>query len=181
MQYTSVGAVRAFGKFTEDDEDVLLDALITSATEAINNHCHRVFRIDDETTRVFTKRTRREDAFDGVMLYFDEDLAEEASVITGTPTVLYLPENIPPYFAMEIIDDSWEAVVSVTGYWGYSRVQPPDIEFACLRLVKWMYDLKDTTEGSTVVVTPEGQVLLPQGLPSDIKTFLEPYVKVLIA
>jgi len=181
MQYTSVSAAMEFGQFIGDDVGVLLNALIESATKVIDNHCHRIFRIEDETTRVFTKRTRREDAFDGVMLYLDEDLAEEASAITGTPTVLYVPENIPPYFAIEIVEGSWEAEVSVTGYWGYSRTPPPDIEFACLRLVKWMYDLRDTTQGSAVIVTPEGRVLLPQGLPSDIVKLLEPYVKVSIA
>lgn len=181
MQYTSVEAVKAFGLFVGDGDDDMLNALILGATEHINNHCHRIFRIDEETVRTFTKRSNREDAFEGAMLYLDEDLAEAASAITGTPTVLYMPENTPPYFIIEIINDSWEAVVEVTGYWGYSRTPPPDVEFACLRLVKWMYDLRDTTEGSAVIVTPEGRVLLPQGLPSDIVKMLEPYVKVGVA
>lgn len=181
MQYTSLAAVKSFGQFEGDDDDVLLDALISGASKAINNYCKRIFQIDDETTRTFTKSSVREDAFDGAVLLLDEDLAEAPSSVTGDPTVRYIPENDPPYYALEIVDASWESVVEIVGYWGYSKTPPPDIEFACLRLVKWMHDLRDTSKGNVVVVTPEGRVLLPQGLPSDIREFINPYKRVLTA
>ncbi len=339
--YTSLAALKSFGSFESDKDDVLLDALIASASRAIESHTRRIFRIDDLSVRTYRKSTRHDDPFDGQILYLDEDLAlpadgfnprddlpnllqnpgfetlggggadiwanwsetpsdgaldnetsleyeganaakmtaganrtttlaqnitvvagkkyrirfwtrgdatyggryrvrdqdNAADIIVVTTTrvvattyavimkewvapagcttvliqfwcpatdtgvcyfdacevrekepvydldvinpdnVLYIPENIPPYYALELTEDTWPSVVEVNGYWGYSKTPPPDIEIACLRLVKWLYDLRDTSQGAAVIVTPEGRVLLPQGLPSDVVTLLAPYVK----
>jgi hypothetical protein len=176
MNYTTVEALRNFGGFEDEEEDDMLDALIASASSVIDNYCNRIFAADEETTRVFTRTTRREDPFDGQLLYFDDDLAEEASAITDSPTVVYIPENIPPYFAMELTEGSWNATaVSITGYWAYSKTPPADIEYACLRLSKWLYELRDTTRADAVIVTPEGRLLVPQGLPVEVQTILRPY------
>ena len=94
----------------------------------------------------------------------------------------YLPEDGPPYYGIFKTDGSWAyPTVTIKGYWGYSKAPPPDIELACLRLSKWLYDQRDTTTGSAAIVTPDGQVLLPQGLPSDVLTLLKPYKKVIVA
>ena len=179
MEYTTVQALRDFGSFESEDNDDFLSALIETASRAIDNYCKRKFAVDDETKRTFTRTKRREDAIEGQILYLDEDLAEEASVITDTPTVIYIPENIPPYFAIEITEGSWNSeAVEVTGYWAYSREAPADIEYACLRLSKWLYELSETTRADVVMVTPEGARLVPQGLPVDIMTLLGPYVRV---
>ena len=175
MEYTTVNALRDFGDFG-DEEDAELAALIDSASRVIDNYCGRIFAVEEEETHTFTRSKRREDAFDGQMLYLDDDLAEEASVITDSPTVTYIPENFPPYFAIELTEGSWNATaVEVTGYWAYSRTAPADIEFACLRLAKWLYELRDTTRADTVMVTEEGRLLVPQGLPVDVTTVLKPY------
>lgn len=182
MQYTSVQSLREMGAFGSEDEDVLLNALIESATAIIDHHTHRKFAAEEETTRTFFRSHRRENAFLGQILYFDEDLAEPASLITDSPTVSYIPENNPPYFAMELTEGSWNTTaVAVTGYWAFSRTPPADIEFVCLRLSKWLYELRDATRGDLVMVTPEGRMLVPQGLPPDIATLLRPYVRVSIA
>lgn len=180
MGYTTLEALKSFGGFEEDDEDVLLEALIGSATAVIENYTQRKFEIDSETTQDFSKLNMpTESRFSGATLYFYEELAEEASAITDSPTVLYLPEDGPPYYGMYKTDGSWAyPTVTVTGYWGYSKTPPADIEIACLRLSKWLYDLKDTSSGTSAVITPEGQVLLPQGLPSDVLALLKPYKKV---
>lgn len=180
MGYTSLEALKSFGGFEEDDEDVLLEALIGSASEIISNHTQRKFEIDDETAVAYSRlNLPQEKRFDGQTLYFYEELAEAASAITDSPTVLYLPEDGPPYYGMYKTDGSWAyPTVTITGYWGYSRTPPPDIEMACLRLSKWLYDMKDTSTGSAAVITPDGQVLLPMGLPSDVVKILKPYRKV---
>lgn len=181
MEYTTVAAAMAFGQFESSDAEDMINALILSASRIINQHCRRVFAVDDETIRTFRRSRRYDDSFNGPQLLLDEDLAEDASLIqdpddlTWAPTVFYREENRPPFWAIELEQDAWPQVVKITGYWGYSRTPPPDIEFACLRLVKWLYDLRDTTEGQVAVVTPEGRVLLPRGIPSDISTILDPY------
>ena len=178
MNYTTVEALRRFGGSVSEEEDPDLDALIESASRAIDAHCKRIFGTSEETKRTFTRSRHYEDAFDGQILYFDQDLAEEASVITDSPTVIYIPENMPPYFAMDLVEGSWNSdAVEITGYWAYSKEPPADIEFACLRLAKWLYELRDTSRADVVLVTPEGRLLVPQGLPVDVQLLIDPYVR----
>ncbi len=183
MGYTTLEALKSYGSFEEDDNDELLYAMIGSATAVIENHTQRRFEIDDETDQTFSKLNLPEESrFNGSMLYFYEELAEEASAITDSPTVIYIPEDGPPYYGIRKTDGSWAyPTVTVTGYWGYSKTPPPDIELACLKLAKWFYDQKDTSQSDALVITPEGRVLLPKGLPSDVKALLAPYVKVITA
>ena len=183
MGYTTLDAAKTWGGFETDDYDDLLSSLILSATAIIENKTGRVFEIDAESDQAFTTinavETRR---FDGRKLYFYEELADTASAITDSPTVTYLPEDGPPYYGIHMTDGSWAyPTVTITGYWGYSKTPPADIEQACLRLVKWLYDMQDTTSAAQAVVTPEGQVLLPQGLPYDILVLLQPYIKQVVA
>jgi len=187
MRYTTVAAAQLFGDFIDEEEDLLLNALILSASKIIDRYCRRVFAAADETIRTFRRSTRWDDPMDGPLLMVDEDLAEAASLIqnpddlTWAPTVTYRLENNPPFWGIVLDEGTWPQVVNITGYWVFSKTPPPDIEFACLRLVKWLYDLKDTTKGSIPVVTPDGKVLLPEGLPSDIRSILNPYKRLQVA
>ena len=183
MGYTTLASLKSWAGFDDDSEDVVLEALIGSATSIIENYTQRKFEIDSETDQAFSRlRLHQESRFNGAMLYFYDELADEASAITDSPTVTYVPEDGPPYYGMYKSDGSWAyPTVTVTGYWGYSKEPPPDIEIACLRLVKWLYDMKDTTQGSAAIITPEGKVLLPQGLPADIMKILAPYRRITTA
>jgi hypothetical protein len=183
MGYTTLAALKSFGGFDEDDEDELLEALIGSATAAIEGYTQRVFEIEEETEQNFSRRNlEQENRFSTNTLYFYEELAAEGAAITDNPTVLYLPENGPPYYGVYKTEGSWAYPdVTVYGWWGYSKTPPPDIEMACLRLAKWLYDMKDTSQGDAAVITPEGKVLLPSGLPADVLTLLKPYKKVIVA
>ena len=181
MGYTTLEAVKNYGDFEDDTADEVLNALMGSAKEIIDNFTGRVFDVSESTERYFTRYRGIPDRFEGNKLHLDMDLAEEASHITDTPTVVYLPENDPPYHSIVITDGAWHSEeVIINGYWGYSKVAPPAIELACIKLVKWLYDQRDSTSGSAVIVTPEGQVLLPQGLPSEIVLMLKPYRKVVV-
>ena len=180
--YTTLEALKAFAGLEDESEDDLLNALIGSATDIIEGKTHRKFVVDDETAQAFSRVAHVSERFSGQSLFFYEELAEEASAITDSPTVIYLPEDGPPYYGVYISEGSWAyPTVTVTGYWGYSRVAPPSIEIACLRLSKWLYDMKDTGNSQMAIFTPEGQILLPQGLPDDVLTILKPYIKVVVA
>jgi len=183
MSYTTLNALKSFGGFKNDTEDELLSAILLSAKDFIDKYTGRVFDVDEETTRTYSRyRGARFERFSNTTLYLDESLAEEASAITDSPTVFYLPENGTPKNAIVLVEGAWAyPQVQVTGYFGYSKVAPPAIEQACLRIAKWMYDMKTTNPGDTIIVSPEGQLLLPQGLPNDITTMLAAYRKLKVA
>lgn len=181
-RYTSLDALKSYGGFENDSEDVLLDGLIGSASAIIDDTTHRKFSASSETDQSFTRVRGASTRFSGRTLYFFEDLAVEASAITDSPTVIYLPENGAPYYGCYLTEGSWnDTTVTVTGYWAYSKVAPPAIEIACLKLSKWLYDQKDSGNTDAVMFTPEGRVILPSGLPADVMAILQPYIKVVFA
>jgi len=178
--YITLEALKAFGGFEDDDENEKLSAMIESATTIIENYTDRIFEINSETTQDFSRVAGVTSRFSGNSLYFYTELAEAASAITDSPTVIYLPEDGPPYYSLYLTDGAWAyPTVTVTGYWGYSKTVSPAIEIACLRLSKWLYEMGEGG-GSEAIFTPEGQVLLPQGLPQDVITILKPYKKVVV-
>ena len=180
--YTTLAAFKAWAGFDEDTEDELLVALIQSATAYIEDYTQRKFDADEETSQSFSRVSGVADRFTTNTLFFYSELAAAASAITDSPTVSYIPEDGPPYYGLVKTDGSWAyPTVTVTGYWGYSKTPPATIEHACLRLAKWFYDQKDTNPGNSAIITPEGQVLLPTGLPADIKVLLAPYKKVVLS
>ena len=184
MDYTTVQALRKFGNVMAAKDDVLLVSVIAAASRAIERHCGRRFGADAASDHTFTARwvgSTYTTPFDGNILFLDDDLAQAADTITGTPTVSYIPANDPPYYQILNEDGYWESPITVTGYWAYSVSPPPDIELACLRLSKWMYELRETTRGDAAIVTDMGAVLIPAGLPADVITLLAPYRKVRLA
>jgi hypothetical protein len=184
MDLTTVEAARKFGFFKSSEDNVLLAALIAAASEAIEVKCHRRFRSDTESNRTFTARTilgEYRTPFSGPVLMLDSELAEAASAITGSPTVSYLPENGgPPYYAIINEDGYWTSPITVTGHWAYSRMPPPNIELACLRLTKDLYESRSATRSSGVVVTDQGAVLMPAQFPADVMALISPYIKPLV-
>ena len=183
MDLTTIRALKKFGSFQAESDEGLLAALISASSRAIETHTGRTFAVAEETTHVFTRRLLRgvgyTDPFDGPVLLLDEDLADVPSLITGTstinPAVAYLPAYEKPYWGILIDEGTWQSPVSVTGYWAYSVQPPPEIELATLRLAKWMYELRETTRGDSVVVTDQGAVLLPSALPADVLAIINPF------
>jgi len=178
LQYTTLEGLRKYGSFDSNADDPLLSALISSASRTIDLFTGRTFAVEEATDRIFTRPARAyvgmTDPFEGPVLLLDEELADAPSAITGSPSVTYLPQKAP-FWAIVLDSGSWSPPITVTGFWGYSMVAPPDIEFVCLRLAKWLYSLRETTRGDAVVVTDQGAVLLPSSLPADVIALLAPY------
>jgi hypothetical protein len=182
MAYTTVAEVKTFCHVSGNTDDTLLTAILASAEAVVENYTGTVFDNDTAANQTFTRLPGVRTRFDGNKLYFYDWLATDTSVtITDSPTVMYLPEDGPPYYGCMLTEGSWAyPTVTVNGKWGYSTAPPADIEMAVWRICRWLYDMQTTGRGSAPIVTPNGQVLIPEGLPLDIKQLLDPYRKVRI-
>ena len=187
MSYTTLEAVKAYGGFdvSEDDDnlDNIINGLIVTAEDIVNRYTDKDFEVDTETDQTYYRSSNFPDnRFDGRTLYFYDWMADAASAVTDSPTLIYLPVTGPPYYGAYLSDGSWAyPSVTFTGYHGYSKEAPPSVEQACIRLVKWLYDQRDSYSGADALITPNGQVLLPGGLPQDVVVLLAPLKSVRLA
>jgi hypothetical protein len=186
MNYTTLADLRKFGDFVSVDDDTLLTGIIGQASRMMDKYCNQVLVTDTASNRVFRNLNIAdvaEQSMIGRVLYLDAPLATTAAGITDSPTVTYLPENEAPYWAMVLDEGSWTNPTTVSGYWAcyYAASEstvPDDLQYACLGLCRWLYEMRDSTGGDVLVVTPEGQVLLPKGFPQDVITILGPYRRI---
>ena len=181
MAYTTVAEVKTFCEVVGAGDDTLLTALLAAAEAWIENKTGRVFDAAAASDQTYTRLNTEHSRFDGKKLYFYSETADDPVSITDSPTVLMLPENGPPYYGCMLTDGSWAyPTVTVNAYWGYSKTPPADIELAVWRICKWMYDMQNTQSGD-LVIAPDGQVMIPEGVPGDIMALIQPYIKVGIA
>lgn len=175
MAYTTLANLKAYLGIPADEtqDDVLLEGFIAAAQEAIDAECGRWFE-----ARVDTRSFGREVA-DGQILYLDADLLSVTGVTIGDGAqiapadVILWPRNTLPAWALRRRGGAFwpfldaDAVVTVTGTWGYSVTAPAGVARATERLASFFYRQKDAALGvaqlgrsngaqfGTVVVAPE--------------------------
>lgn len=191
MAYASLADVKTYLGVGASGDDQLIANLLARAQDAIDNHTRRVFEVSADTTRRFTVGADTE----GNTLYFDEDICSITTVTTNAdgvgsviPSTEYitLPRNRTPYYAIRILDSSahyWryagdaEMGITVAGKWAYSLAAPDDVVQACVRWAAYMYRQKDAQVFDTTAIPDAGVMMIPKGIPQDVKLLLAPYVK----
>ena len=180
MNYADVADLRAYSGIDTEDDDAYLNTLLGAAAEIINGKTNRVFKVEMPTNRTYRRIRGQTSPWDSSVLFLGAELAEAAVSITGSPTVIYLPEDRPPYDAI-MLDPAdtvgWSDPTVVNGYWGYSKTPPATIVEISLRIAKWLRDLANTKPVDFVTVTAFGQVIVPSKLPADILIALGPWIK----
>lgn len=177
--YAEIADVHAYGGFTNpsDEDDALLQTLLSAASAEIDNHCGRVFSSDAETAITFT-------ADNGLLgddrtLWLPEDLCSTPTYAEGAVTVTLVPYKAP-YDRIVRESGYWPDPTVVTGHWAYSETPPADIVKACLRLTVWAFHQRESTEGDRTIIS-NGVVILPNSWPKDVLTTLAPYRRVRVA
>lgn len=191
MAYTTTALLKTYLGITGSGDDTLLTALIARAQAVIDSHCRRTFEASGDTTRYFDA----ERDVDGVTLFLDEDLCAITSITNGDGDVLTAseyttePRNRTPYYAIRLLGSSglyWtvndssdaEDAIAIVGKWAYSTSAPDDIVHATLRLAGYLYRQRDNAADLDRPVIAGNATVLPSQLPSDLKTLLAPYRKV---
>ena len=186
MSYTTVALQKTYLGITTSTDDTLLTALIARAQAIIDAYCQRTFEAASNTSKTFDVER---DA-DGDLLYLDEDLASINSITNGDGVVVTTaqyttePRNRTPYYAIKILDSAsiyWtysttpENAITISGKWAYSVAAPDDIVHCTLRLAAYLYRQRDNAADLDRAVIAGNSTILPAQLPSDIKTILAPY------
>jgi hypothetical protein len=187
MAYCTVGEVKEYLGPLEDADDALLGRLIDAATGLISTLTNKKFQEDEEpTTRYFDAEL---DVI-GRSLWLDDYLFSIDSITNGDgnaiPSTAYVtrPANRAPFFEIRLransgfswtYQDSPEDAIAVKGQWVFSLSPPADIVQACIRLVAWMYRMKDSQVFEQTAFTEIGVARIRAQIPADILETLDRY------
>jgi hypothetical protein len=189
MAYATKAQLKALIGITQTTDDDLLDDLLTRAQEMIESLTSRTFEASGDTTRTLDAV---EDV-EGATLYLPNDLCQITSVTNGDSATVtgssYVtePRGATPYYALKLKGSSgvgWtysthpEGAISIVGRWAYSVTAPADIVQATLRLAAWMYKQRDTMGDGSATTIQNGITVVPTAIPSDVKTMLAPYRRI---
>ena len=167
-------------------DDPLLESLVEAASRAIDAYCSRRFYGATDT------RYYEMDAVEGDYLRLDDDLISittltngDSSSTTITSTYYWLwPRNSgPPYHSIRLKADQsthdWEVdtdyFITVTGSWGWGSEIPNDVQRAIIRWASYLYHQKDSGVYDVTTFPSEGILMVPQGMPRDVRILLDPY------
>ena len=189
MGYITRAELKSYKAINIGGDDYLLDTLILAAQRMIEDYTGRVFEASADTTRTLDVARMVE----GSTLYLDKDLCAITTVTNnadGTAEVLTsshyttLPRNETPYYALKLLTSTgkyWrytsnsENGITIAGKWAYSTTPPAVIKQACTRLAAYFYQQRDAQVFDVTADLGSGQLIIPKGLPQDVKVMLDPY------
>lgn len=195
MSYIDLTALKAYLDITNSSDDTLLTDCITAAQKAIDNYAGRSFEAASDTTRYLSiaDTLNAPDAQGYRTLDIPFDLCAITSVTNGDGTTISAndyftqPRNSTPYYALVIrrgasiawtYEDDPEDAIAIVGRWAYSTTAPDDVKHACKRLAAYLFKQRDNMDDlDRPVASTDGMMLLPGGLPKDVKQLLSAYRK----
>ena len=191
MSYLTVNDLRAYLNIEGSVDDGLLSTLVSAAQKAVESYTRRLFEATADTTRYFTVGVDT----NGAMLYLDRDLCSITTLTNnadGTGEVLTtshyttVPRNETPYYAIKLLTSAgkyWryttsaENGITLAGRWAYSITPPLDIVQATRRLAGYYFKQRDAQVFDVTAMPDMGQILIPKGIPADVKQLLNPYIR----
>ncbi len=178
--------------FDKDQSYTLLENLIPRAQAIIDEYTGRTFEASSDIRYFDASEDVR-----GMTLLLDEDLLwdTDVTITNGDGTSFkdsdYVtePRNDNPVWGITLLgstgydweesaDGDVENAISVDGKWGFSAAPPNDIKHATIRLVRWLYKQRTgEIESDSPLITPQGIMVMPAKLPSDVLAILNLYRK----
>jgi hypothetical protein len=186
--YCTLADVKDALDITGTDHDDLLSSLISAVTSEIDNYCERSFA-SASATRYFDgvgDNLIVDDLVSVTTFKLDAggDGVWETTLTEGTDFLLY-PYNTSPKWLVKLTDDSTASSfakgvrkgVEIAGTWGYSTVPEPVRQAALIQTCR-LFRLSQSGYGTEIGTPDIGTATVFQGLSSDAKRMLGPYVRV---
>jgi len=185
--YCALADVKDALNLSGTTNDDLLTLFIQAVSTEIDNYCGRSFALTS-ATRYFDGVSDDlivDDLVSVTTLKLDTggDGVWETTLTEATDFLLY-PYNTTPKWLVKLTDDSTASDlaagvrkgVEIAGTWGYSTVPEP-VKQAALMQVCRLYRLSQAGFGTEVGTPDIGTATVFQGLSSDAKRMLAPYVR----
>ncbi len=186
MALLTVSDLKAHLGITSSADDALLGAYVSSAQKVIENKTRRIFEPVTQTRYFGPDRL-----LDSARLRVGDVLSVSAVVdgigITRTSGQYRLePLGAEPFAFIRALNNgmggTWlfdvDALVAITGSWGFSATPPADIVQACKQLSAWLYRQRNTNEDlDRPIISGDGVVLAPAGLPKSVMELIAPYIR----
>lgn len=190
MAYTEVALVKQYLEITSNELNSLIEKCVDATTQVIDSYCRQPF----ESTGNNSAYTRYFHAVNDVcenrtVLRLDYPLAEIDSILNGDGTTITSDQYVTqpyvdtPYHCIVLTDGTtwtytstpWGAI-QVTGRWAYSINTPEEIALAATELAAFYFQKRQSNmDSDRAVVSDDGVLMLPDGIPRHIRTKLEPF------
>lgn len=174
--YASLDQLKRYLDVQTNDDDALLTDLLNAATAHIDAYTRRHFSPTSATHVLDEQYVLQPDRR---WLLLDDDLLAITSISDesgdiNVSEVRPIPSGAP-YRLLEYA--RWDPPVTVVGDWGYSATPPADIVYACMRLAAYWYRAKDAQVFDVTMVSDQGALTIPRGIPADVKAVLDRYAR----
>ncbi len=188
--YATLAELKAYAgiSLTDTAQEALLNSLLERASEVCRTFTGQEFAAAETTVAIDFSDPRVEMDGATLTLYSMSALSvtsiglEDGTVIPGASVAL-LPRSAARKYKIRLLDPyGWTGTfVEITGKFGYSLTPPADIVHSVIRLAHFMFKQKDNASGDTdrPIVSPEGLLLMPGGLPTDVQAIWQKYRRVL--
>lgn len=188
MSYIDVEAARAYMGAESPDDDELIQALIDSAQNWIEEYCNRKFEARTET-RQYSVYYAGFKGSGGVyspdVIYLDDDLLSVTTFTNGDGTVIpssgywLEPRNYSPAGIIRLKTNpsacfvfNTDASVTILGSWGFTTGPSAIIQQATKRLTAYLYAQRAAPVYDITAEPGAGVITVPQGMPIDVTRML---------
>lgn len=190
MAYTEVALVKEYLEISSNELNSLIERCVDATTEVITSYCRQRFEAHGNqatTTRYF--HAINDVCENQTVLMLDEPLSSISSIVNGDGTTITAqqyktqPYTDKPWHCIVLIDGTtwtytstpWGAI-SVTGHWTYSQNTPEEIQLAATELAAFYFQKRQSNmDSDRAIVSEDGTLLLPDGIPKHIIAKLQPF------